>query len=292
MKYLFDTHMHSTHSDGDFPPVKVVNLAKRTKLKGIILTDHNTIEGYDEFYSACLKNDLETFMGIEISAKYLGQEIHILGYAKKFNKKILRAGLHKTIKGYNWRINKMIAKLKELGETKINFQKLRQQKNRFDPLAKYDLAKAMAVEHGLPKSQQQQFLKFTGHQGIAYVPYTDDFLSPLQACQLIAKAGGISVLAHPGQFVQKYPKGITAGQEEIIKLIKQLIKAGLKGLECKNFVHNKNEMKFYTALAKKYHLLALGGSDWHGEFHHPERPLGVIGSTIEEFKKLKTAILN
>lgn len=43
-----DLHCHSTASDGTFSPADVVRLAKKNKLSGLALTDHDTTNGLAE----------------------------------------------------------------------------------------------------------------------------------------------------------------------------------------------------------------------------------------------------
>ena len=214
MQYQYDIHIHSFHSDGDFLPKEVAHQAKRAGMKGVILSDHNTIEGCEEFLSACFSLGLETFMGVEISTKYDDVEVHILGFAKKFNKKKIRTGLKQTIKEYDERMIKIINKLHQLKETEITFKQIRRKKSKFDPVTKYDIAKEIAKEKGMPKKEQKNIEKIFDRGGPAFVPYSDKFMSPLQACDLIRSAGGVSVLAHPGQFVGRYRGGTEKGRNK------------------------------------------------------------------------------
>ena len=59
---------------------RVVKKAHDKQLDLIALTDHNTIDGIDEFKQACIKYRQNALAGIEVSTNYQGQEIHLLGY--------------------------------------------------------------------------------------------------------------------------------------------------------------------------------------------------------------------
>jgi len=282
MNYLYDLHLHSVHSDGDYNPVEVARLAKKAGLMGVVLTDHNTLEGYNEFYSACLELGLHTFMGIEISAKHQGAEIHILGYAKEFDRVLLRSGLSVIVEGYNRRIKDMIAKLRDFGESNIKFEAIRNKKNKYDPVTKYDIAEALRIERGLDKESRRGLQQLFNKGGIAYVPYGDDFLSSMEVCRLIDKSGGVSILAHPG----KIYRGHTREKKNITDMIRLLKDAGLVGLEHRCSSHSDSDELFFKELANDMELFTIGGSDWHGDIHHPEIKLGDIGATEEEFDVL------
>ncbi len=88
---FFNFHMHTVHSDGRFQPEDLLQQALTIGLKGLAITDHHTLSGYQ-----VAQNWLENWKssnphseklaphlwsGIEINAELLGIEVHILGYA-------------------------------------------------------------------------------------------------------------------------------------------------------------------------------------------------------------------
>ena len=91
---------------------------------------------------------------------------------------------------------------------------------------------------------------------------------------MIAKAGGASVLAHPGLLRKD-------------QLIPSLVEAGLVGIEAYHSVHNERQRSHYSELAKKHFLIASGGSDYHGDNHHNAKFLGVVGTPRKEFLSLR-----
>jgi len=48
----FEIHMHSTFSDGEFSPTRLVDIAKRNGVSELSLTDHDTFGGIQEFITA------------------------------------------------------------------------------------------------------------------------------------------------------------------------------------------------------------------------------------------------
>lgn len=75
-----DFHIHSTASDGELRPEEVVKLAKSRGVDIISLTDHNTMQGVEEAISAGKKHGITVIPGVELSTRYNGERIHILGY--------------------------------------------------------------------------------------------------------------------------------------------------------------------------------------------------------------------
>ena len=76
----FDLHIHSKYSSCAVnEPRTIVKKALATGLKGIALTDHNTIRGWSETHTLCKDNDLIFISGQEVTATYQGKRIgHIL----------------------------------------------------------------------------------------------------------------------------------------------------------------------------------------------------------------------
>ena len=48
----FEIHMHSTFSDGEFSPTRLVDIARRNGVSVLCLTAHDTFEGIPELMAA------------------------------------------------------------------------------------------------------------------------------------------------------------------------------------------------------------------------------------------------
>lgn len=77
-----DFHIHSTYSDGGLTPREIINLAKKRKIDVIAITDHNSTAGVDEAVEEGYKNNIKVIPGVELSTRYNGCRVHILGYFK------------------------------------------------------------------------------------------------------------------------------------------------------------------------------------------------------------------
>jgi hypothetical protein len=115
--------------------------------------------------------------------------------------------------------------------------------------------------------------------------------SSAEAVAAIHKAGGSAILSHPfarGTSLRKLDP-TPEGQEA---LLKEMIAAGIDGMECYQSEYGPEETAFALSLAKKYGLLVSAGSDWHGAIcdvpgdikniknFYPEH-VGGLGTTVE-----------
>lgn len=87
--HSYNFHTHTTYSDGKLKPQDLIDQAMTIGLKGLAITDHHTVSGYKiaQDWLEYLKSLSPTtpfpqlWTGVEITAKLLDIEVHILGYA-------------------------------------------------------------------------------------------------------------------------------------------------------------------------------------------------------------------
>src|SRR5207247_10817908 len=75
-----DLHLHTVHSDGTYTPAQVVDLALRSGLYAIAITDHDTLEGVEPARWAAAGTGLEVISAAEITTEHDGRELHLLAY--------------------------------------------------------------------------------------------------------------------------------------------------------------------------------------------------------------------
>src|SRR5215468_11230985 len=110
-----DLHLHTTHSDGSYTPAQVVELALRSGLCAIAITDHDTLEGVAPARAAAAGTGLEVIAGVEISSEYEGRELHLLGYFVSTEDIALKQVLDGLRRGRAERYLAMIDRLREQG---------------------------------------------------------------------------------------------------------------------------------------------------------------------------------
>src|SRR5437763_1451560 len=75
------TSTRSTHSDGNYTPAQVVDLARRSGLSAVAITDHDTTSGLEAARQAVgTSTTPEIIAGVEITAEFRGRELHLLAY--------------------------------------------------------------------------------------------------------------------------------------------------------------------------------------------------------------------
>lgn len=214
--------------------------------------------------------------GIEISAEYSPGLMHILGLGIDPSNKGLAdvtAGLRESRANRNPR---MIEKLRGLG-LDISFDEVLAASCKAagpdSVLGRLHIAMVL-VEKGYAKNIADSFEKFIGTHAPAYVP--KDHLSPADAIAAINNAGGTAVLAHPSQLE-------CHNELQLETLVRKLMHAGLRGMECYHSSHNDIQTRTYLDVARKLGLIITGGSDYHGmgkpdvALGHPAVPLSVVG---------------
>jgi hypothetical protein len=269
MKFA-DLHLHTIASDGTYTPLELVSKALDAGLSCIALTDHDTIDALEETISLGNQRGLEVLSGIELSAEYDSQEVHVLGYLVDYKSppflKQLRILKENRVK----RVYRIVEKLNNLG-IGLKAEDVFSLSEGAAP-GRLHIARAL-VKSGLVKSIFEVFNKYIGDKGPAYS--LGFRFSPQDAIKFIRDAGGIPVLAHPYVL---HNDG----------LIPEFIKAGLLGLEAYYPEHSQGEVNFYLNLAKENSLLVTGGSDCHGKAK-PEVRIGSLKIPYELVEKLKQA---
>ena len=75
-----DLHTHSVYSDGSATPAELIALAAHNRLRGVALTDHDTVEGVAEFLQLGEQAGLTVLSGVEVSCSLRQHTLHMLGY--------------------------------------------------------------------------------------------------------------------------------------------------------------------------------------------------------------------
>ncbi len=250
---IIDLHVHSTCSDGTYTPTELIDYAIEKGLSAIALTDHDTLDGYNEFMEYGKTKGIETVPGIEFSADNYGREIHILGLYLNSDCEELNTSLEKLRQDRATRNDRMLAKLNELGFD-ITKEDLMEGLAPDTVITRAHFARAL-INKGYVKTKDEAFDKYIGDGGPAYIPKAE--LKSKECIELIHKAGGISVLAHP--FLYKYDmQGVT-------NLIRGLAKDGLDGVETYYSTHTKEQVQHLKTVANNLGLFLTGGSDFHGD---------------------------
>jgi len=264
-----DLHIHSTASDGRLTPADIVLEAARRGLSFIALADHDSIDGIASAQATARAfPGLKIIPGVEISTDVAEGEVHVLGYFIDYNDAEFNAALDRFKKSRLQRGQKMVAKLEKLG-IHIDWQRVMEIAGG-SSIGRPHIAQAM-LEKGYITSFKQAFNEYLGHNRPAYVER--DKMTPKEAVELIIKAEGLPVLAHP----------LTLPDPEAMTV--ELKAGGLVGLEAYYNGYTPEEISRLLKLADKHELIATGGSDYHG-IEDTETAIGDSGLPIEVVEKL------
>src|SRR5437879_4359435 len=110
-----DLHLHSTHSDGLYTPAQVVELAGRSGLAAIALTDHDTLGGILPARTAAVRSGVEVIAGVEVTAEHDAAELHLLGYFVRTDDELLRSALDRLRTHRTGRFRDMVERLRSFG---------------------------------------------------------------------------------------------------------------------------------------------------------------------------------
>jgi predicted metal-dependent phosphoesterase TrpH len=276
---LIDLHTHTNYSDGDLSPDELIRLAIQKRIGTIAITDHDTLEGIkkvDRTSSFIIDSGINVINGIELSARIEKGRMHILGlginiYNEKLNNRLNQL---KNINLYS--IMAIILQLKKDYDILFTYDEIKELINQTHNLGRPDIAKlcvknghAISVSDAFDKYLIEAYNKTAIHRkGLPYPECID----------LILGSNGIPVLAHP--------KSLELPDKELLYLIKDMVKCGLKGIEVYHPTHTKEETRKYLEIANELNLLISGGSDFHGMTVKPNVELGTGINNNIKIKKL------
>lgn len=250
-----DLHTHSNKSDGTLSPAQLVHAAYDAGLDAVALTDHDTAEGLAEAMAAVKTLDdsrsFEFIPGIELSVSYMDRELHIVGLYLDTDSPGFLTALNALQQNRDARNEKMIRNMNQAG-IDITMDKLRQDQGG-GVLTRANFASYL-LHTGVIASIQEGFDKYLDREKPFYV--SREYMNPASAIDLIHRAGGLSILAHPLMYHLL--------EKELDTAVSTLCSLGLDGLETWYSSNLGNDLQRMKKLADKYHLLYSGGSDFHG----------------------------
>ena len=283
MKYI-DLQLHSVYSDGELLPRQLIERAQKENLAVISLTDHNTIDGVASTIQEGEKEGITVIPGVEIYTEFSGKRLHLLGYNFNLEDKNLNDLLWQSqVHHLEW-AKRSLKKMSEMG-FQIDFSDLEKLKSKHcgfrhlkTIVEKYEsnVQKMTAdIKPQFGKPTLFEFINFYFSEGkFAYVPEINMPIDTTEAIKVITAAGGLPVLAHPGQ-------QLSWGDDHLITELKM---AGLRGLEILSPYHNWHQNEHYQKLANDLDLVATGGSDFHGDLRDPTLKHQFIRSAWDYFR--------
>jgi len=245
-----DLHVHSTASDGRWPPARVVSEVARAGIGLFAVADHDTVANVLAVEQLAREKKLVFIRAVEVSATLDGHLVHILGYGIDPHDTALNALLWENWDKLAAVDDQSITILLEAGYP-VSWSEF--QAYEHDPTRGGWKALNYLIDKGICRGVRDYFERlFVGDMAITY----PEFALPDRVVEVIHECGGTAVLAHPGHSLR----------EDRLALLDQLLQAGVQGLECYSPYHNPQTTAQLVSLCHTRGLLITAGSDCHGGF--------------------------
>lgn len=272
---LIDLQLHSTYSDGFLSPTDLVRFIAGQGVKIAALTDHNTINGLNEFRHACKQFKIKPITGLELYVKLDYKKFNILWYNFKEPDAELHQILHNSQMRRRGKIRNALKKLTQRG-FKINIEKILDQYSNYIPINRIvgniweipenrkkiirDLKNSGPREDEMIK--EYFYNKKIGKLNESYIDFK-------RIIKLRKKIGGQILINHPAKY----------GNINV-DFWNKLKKLGLDGAELLSPHHSFGAIMYIQYLTRQLSFIESGGSD----FHYFENKTGLIKNAWQYFK--------
>jgi 3',5'-nucleoside bisphosphate phosphatase len=252
-----DLHCHTTCSDGSSSPIEIIKLAIQHNLKGLSITDHDTIDAYEEAIPFAKECALPLVSGAEFSAAHKGASVHLLAYSFSLKSEILR---NFCLRHQQRRVERNKIIIKNLATAGMPLSQEEINKLTLDchsSIGRPHIAAAM-VKRGYAESIQDAFNRYIGEGKRCFAE--GQTFSVEETLDIIHKANGLAIIAHPHLIDNS-------------KVLIDLLGMDFDGLEGYYARFNPQSNERWLKIAKRKNWIITGGSDYHGDIK-PNLPLG------------------
>ena len=276
--YCCDLHVHTTASDGGYPPEELLRRALKFGMQAVAFTDHDTLASNDPGMELGEVLGIRVIPGVELTTR---EGYHLLGYFLTPAPHELASYLE-GLRKRSWSfmcgfLERLRGRGVDVSEEELaartgkgipNMCHLLDVLYQRGELSEVGFDNPAAVElFGDPDFMVNYFWEFAR---------TQPFVGIAEAIRLVLCAGGLPVLAHPK----------LVDQEEVARLKGW----GLVGLEVNTPKHDSRMRLYLRQLCQRFDLLPTGGTDYHGRYFdsvEKGRDLGTFGVEAEELARLE-----
>jgi len=262
-----DLHVHTKNcSDGNLSVEEIFGEAKKRNINLMSITDHDSVDCQRRAIALAREYDIAYITGVELNVTfpYLDKSysLDFLGYEYDIQNQELRDMLQLLREHRERRARQILDNLNEEfdkeGTPRFTEKDMKNLEASVDGAFGRPHIANYLVEKGIVSSKQEAFDRYLVKCDVPKYP-----LSLVEASELVRKAGGILVLAHPNDPHGTSLVEITPDLDEQTKIIEEYMLAYIAGIEC---WHSRNDLKttaHYIEFAKKHSLIMTGGSDCH-----------------------------
>lgn len=269
-----DHHIHTTYSDGDFSLEEVIELAKNSQLKRIVITDHNNILECSNELKKIPKEtlgNLKVFVGSEIACKVLDKAtgvyipIELIYYGP--NPENVQAFIDKYDYGMVPQDEQLQFLINQCDKHNLKHsENLQMPEGMFateflcKDLIKYPENKAFfdsthPIVYTTPKLF---FKKFCIHPSSDfYIDTTKKLPTVAEVADMAANNGGIAIVAHPCLYIYEKEKEVLDFLTYVLETTKTA------GIEVFHSSHTFQQRDYLYKFAKHNNLFIGGGTDFH-----------------------------
>ncbi len=265
MRPTFDLQSHSLHSDGEFEPAVVVRAAATAGVELLALTDHDSVGGVEEALAEGARAGVRVVPATELSSvDEAYEELHVLGYLVDHHDPAFAATLADLRGDRERRVLAMAERLRAEG-FELDDRELRRRQAAGDPLGRPHLAQAL-LDHPANAERvtaegigtlRELFPRYLVPGVPTYVARTRPTVA--EAIELIHRAGGVAVWAHPFWDV--------AEPDTVRAMLERFAGLGVDGVEAFYPTHTAAQVALLCSVAAELDLLTTGSSDFHGSEH-------------------------
>jgi predicted metal-dependent phosphoesterase TrpH len=261
---LVDFHTHSHFSDGVLAPAQLVERARARGVGTLALTDHDTTAGLDSARAACAAAGMRFVNGVELSAQWRGQTIHIVGLEFDAQHAGLRTHLERVLARRRVRLREIGERLEK--RARVPGRELAALAAEVAAPTRMHLARLLTAR-GFARDTQDAFDRFLNRDTPGHVPA--EWPDLVEAMTALGDSGAIAVLAHPHRY------RASAGQ--LRELTAAFANQGGVALEASMAGMSPNDADRIASLCRRFKLYASMGSD----FHDPEVPWNPLGRWLK-----------
>lgn len=259
-----DLHCHSTCSDGTLTPKEIIQLAAEKGLKGLSITDHDTVDAYPDAFEMAASYGVKLIAGVEFSASLSDVSVHILGYGFDLKNTALQGLCRWHAQRRKARNRAIIDKLVGAG-----YDLCESDLGEGGAIGRPHIALAL-MKKGYVKSVKEAFHKLIG-DGKPYFVHGER-IGVAETLRVIHDAKGVAVIAHPHLIRYK-------------KVWKRLLGMDFEGIEAYYSLMSRDQVTPWIERAEARGWFVTGGSDFHGDVK-PDIPLGVSWTPEAVFNAL------
>ncbi|HXQ64164.1 MAG TPA: PHP domain-containing protein [Steroidobacteraceae bacterium] len=255
-----DLHLHSTCSDGVLSPAALVGMLAASGIGLFALTDHDTVAGLEAADAAARAAGLRAIPGIELSARWEGRDVHVVGLGIDPGAAAIRVAVAALLDLRRARAADIAARLER---ARAPGRAALARVSAHEMPTRTHFARAL-VELGAARDVPAAFTRWLGRGRPAHVSPAWPELGP--TVESITAAGGVAVLAHPLRYT------LSAGQRR--RVIREFRAAGGIALEVVSGGAAPHQIETALGLALRAGLEGSVGSDCHDPdlpWHRPGR---------------------